>query len=572
MIPTSWQELPARVALHPTLPHLLTIDAAGVVDVLDLKGEVPTSIARRSRTASPVDPAFGVAIGGPEARPLAAWIDPEGVWLWAYTAADGPAATPTCLSGLARFLGERQGRRDRFERVLLAGGRSGRWWLGLTVEGGGFLVSNGRLSTLGGPRQQLLALAADPTGHRVALLTDDGALTLIEDPQQDDPESDPLGPALLDQHHTACPIEATSPVCVELELPHAGTFGPAARLWWRPDMIAAVTLCDGLATAPDGWPLRHLHRCRLDGLDPVELDEQPLPSDLDFMLQPLDDACSRWLDPAPQSVIFWSADTNARELVPLERLVADGPPVLEGHPALAAPLFKLGLRWDGAELYHDRLRPDLARAWGRRWTAPPLAEPAWTGPLDVQRAWTSPCGDYLLLMEAAQADRLLLMPTASPAEARVLPHPQLLRVPREVLLATARRPPVVLRSLAFDAATPYLGMWRHPGGVELWSLRAADRLKAWPVPRWDRAFASRLVLRPGPPGYLPSLLMLAALSRTDGSMEVEVGAVEFGERRVRVLGVAHLPATTDLNALVPSEHDEATWHLGERVVRFKARD
>lgn len=180
-----------------------------------------------------------------------------------------------------------------------------------------------------------------------------------------------------------------------------------------------------------------------------------------------------------------------------------------GHPAHASALHHLGLRWDGEEIYLDCLRDGTRGIIG----APDLTLEAANG--------------VVLHSSREQADRVFWR-NADPV-IWVLPHPALARVPHPVRhLPASARPRVRMEAWGLDPEGVYLGLWRTLGThsqIELWSVRAHDRLKAWPF--HPGPGGARVILRRPEPGHLPILWALQAVGP-----DVVVAQVEFGDLRI----------------------------------------
>lgn len=211
----------------------------------------------------------------------------------------------------------------------------------------------------------------------------------------------------------------------------------------------------------------------------------------------------------------------------LEKLRFVGAEELRGpHMRHTPVLRRLGLRWDGEELYLDRFSQDQMRFYqGAReeeWPSGPLQEPQEV--LDADKT-------HLLKLQDDDASRVLWWRIADKEGPWVLPHPSLARILGSMRHESTTRPRVALRAWGFDPEGDYLALWRNPGGVELWSLRAHDRLKAW---AWGGRGGgrARVLLRREETPYVPLLFVL----ETDGE-DVQVARVEFGDHGVRALGV-----------------------------------
>ena len=227
---------------------------------------------------------------------------------------------------------------------------------------------------------------------------------------------------------------------------------------------------------------------------------------------PLHPGDGEWLvSPTPEGIALFSLGAPGRArsvaLAAVDRELAQD---LGGHPDFASALHRLGLRWDGEEMYLDCLRGA---------THDLLADAS-----EVLVAED----DTRLARHPDQGDRVYWSRPSDPVH-WVLPHPTLARIPHPIRhLPASDRPRVRMLGWALDERGGYLGMWRAAGdsaALELWSVRAHDRLKAWAlhVPAGE----ARLVLRRPTPDHLP---LLWALERH--ADDVLVHLVEFGDRRV----------------------------------------
>ena len=533
-LPDPSQALPLLHALHPSLPHLATCDASGHLQILDLDALTPLN-----HHSASLDHASGLtlAIGGPPSRPLVAWIDPSGTpHLWAYTAKEGLAASPCPLPTLARFRPEISG--ARFDALWLTSAGS-RTWAVLSASPSGGLIANGRL-------------------------------ILIRDPHPHDATTDPLGPCLLAEIDAACPLPTLVPTTLQLPLGfrrprlrhHPNLFTPATRLRWTSPQTLSITWAGPDLLKPADLRIDR-QSIRVDlSLDPPSTPATPLPSTLDFETIALDDHPDgpRWLSPQPNGATLHAQGHDR----PLSFIPTSSLPDLTplGHPRCALALSRLGLRWDGTEVTLDTLRADALSRLGDPDSS------TRTGPV---RPDTRVEGhSFTLLADSSRADRLLLLRPPSRPSPRVLPHPVLNLIPDHVRRRPLDRPRVDLLASAIDALEDYLAVWRRPGGVELWSLRAGDRLKAWPFPAAPGQADRRLILIGDDPDYLPELLILEAPAPPgDADRAVLVARVEFGDPHVQPLGHLLIPPTTRLDDLSPLDPDRRRWSLNDTHLTLK---
>jgi hypothetical protein len=246
-----------------------------------------------------------------------------------------------------------------------------------------------------------------------------------------------------------------------------------------------------------------------------------------------------WIaSPTPEGIdLLPLGRPGRRRRVPLAEIDAALAHDLGGHPQFAGALHRRGLRWDGEEIYLDCLRPGTEA----------LAD-------ETDTILTASDG-IQLSHTAGQGDRVYWRQPGDPVT-WVLPHPVLAQVPHPIRhMAARRRPRVTMCAWAIDEQGGYLGLWRAHGDratLELWSLRAHDRLKAW----YHRPSGgpSRLVLRRPTPDHLP---LLWALEVRGG--DIRVCLVEFGDREVGPPTLLR-GAAAQLGALVPV--DDGVWAAG----------
>ncbi len=367
-----------------------------------------------------------------------------------------------------------------------------------------------------------------------------------------------------------CPLPTLVPTTLQLPLGfrrprlrhHPNLFTPATRLRWTSPQTLSITWAGPDLLKPADLRIdRQIIRVDLS-LDPPSTPATPLPSTLDFETIALDDHPDgpRWLSPQPNGATLHAQGHDR----PLSFIPTSSLPDLTplGHPRCALALSRLGLRWDGTEVTLDTLRADALSRLGDPDSS------TRTGPV---RPDTRVEGhSFTLLADSSRADRLLLLRPPSRPSPRVLPHPVLNLIPDHVRRRPLDRPRVDLLASAIDALEDYLAVWRRPGGVELWSLRAGDRLKAWPFPAAPGQADRRLILIGDDPDYLPELLILEAPAPPgDADRAVLVARVEFGDPHVQPLGHLLIPPTTRLDDLSPLDPDRRRWSLNDTHLTLK---
>lgn len=570
------EALPVAHGLHPVSPLLAVCSVDGELSVVD--------IARRARVAAAtvsISEARGgtLVLGGGAARPLVAWVGAQGLpWLWAFTEAEsaGPASSPVCLDGVADFLPTLSQGRAHCRRLWLSA--HGRPWLVCGAETGGGLISNGRVATHLEGAERIIGAGASPDGRRLAILREDGTLAIIEDPTREASLTDALGPSLLVEGVTACPIATLRPERLRLPLGvarralrgHDGAFPGVAEIHWVDDELLTVAYVGPGERERHGYgalrPRRQLLCVSVESEGSLCVLEQiPLPSSVDLGVQVLRSEhplCTVveggapqwcWLAPQPHGAMVGSVGRRRPVcFVEPEALMAHAGS-LRGHVAHLEGLRALGLRWDGREILLDRLRPDAQRLGPHRvehdavvgGLRTGLVEPIWVRSDEVQ----------VLAADPEQADRVLHYRPPEVASPRVLVHPSLSRVPDEVRWRRSGRPPVRLLSVDVDEDGEYLAMWRAPGGVELWSLRVSDRLKAWTLWTARVSLGVRVMLDVAEPGYLPAMFILEAIGlvvdeegeQGGGHMRISVRALEFGDASPHWLGVMTVPVASGVD-------------------------
>lgn len=354
------------------------------------------------------------------------------------------------------------------------------------------------LSTGSEPREHFEGLPLHHALHSdvpmLGWLTDDGAMCL--DLRDDSIAQLPIepSPAALDDWARPSPAESASP-------------------WGRtPSWVARARTC--VRWIEPGPQLARYIAWTDNGI----VKSQPMPPTADIHCvrlpreHPLHPGEGVWLaSPRPEGAIVHRLDArDVPKKVGLEAIDLELAREIGGHPRHANRLRRLGLRWDGEELYIDRLRTATQH----------LAAEA-TLRLDAAHG-------VRLGTHETHADRVFW--TAPDDDTTwVLPHADLARVPAVLRNGPSdNRPEVRLEAWATDGEGEYLGLWRTAGDrsiLELWSLRAHDRLKPWLIGAPQGA--CRLILERPDPAYLP---VLYALTASDG--DVLIREVEFGDRTI----------------------------------------
>jgi len=214
-------------------------------------------------------------------------------------------------------------------------------------------------------------------------------------------------------------------------------------------------------------------------------------------------------------------------------------------------LWARGLRWDGVDPVDGLSQREWGELRGGEWVV-----------VDGKTV--------ALHVIDGQADRVFLCAKAGGVP-KVLGHPISKLGSEEMRRRAVDRPGVDLMAASLNNDEQYLALWRRPKGVELWSVRAGDRLCAWPLSGaggWPR----RIVHGEEDPAFLPTLFALEGVGpQEDPWVQIRVYRLEFGVTEAESIGCLEVPWNHGGEEIEPIGFEGTSWRVGGREVRVGGR-